>query len=83
MQSKVSIKTQSKSGNYSPQFKDDIGYVSVFVDSSKDYVIVDAFKGEGREYQRREVSLISIFKDGKEVWSGPFAHLCDHLRNDL
>lgn len=83
MQSKLSIKTQSKSGNHSPQLKDDIGYVSVFVDSSKDYVIVDAFKGEGREYQRREASMISIFQDGKMIWDGPFSNLCDHLRNDL
>ena len=77
--SKLSIKTQSKSGNHDPKLKTDIGYVTVFIDSDRDYVIADAFMGQGKNYQRREVSLLSLYKDGREVFTGSFTELCNLL----
>ena len=72
--SKLGIKTQNKRGG-NPLWKDDLGYVAVFVDGRANDIIVDAFVGTGEDYMRRDQSLININKDGRPVFSGTFDEL--------
>lgn len=72
-----------------PQVKDDIGRVGVFIDNSMgcqysggDSIMVDAFKGYGETYGRREECEIIIRKSGEEVFKGNFNELVTKLTSD-
>lgn len=72
-----------------PQVKDDIGRVGVFIDNSMgcqysggDTIKVDAFNGSGSTYERREQCEITITKSGEEVFKGNFDELVAKLTTD-
>lgn len=69
-----------------PQIKDDIGRVCVFVDNTNgcqivggDTIDVAAFDGYGDTYKRRGQCEIKIRKSGQEVFNGSFDELVNKL----
>ena len=84
-QSRLGYSVQGKRGG-TPQVKDDVGNVCVFIDNSMgcqiaggDSINVDAFKGYGESYGRREQCEITIRKSGNEVFRGRFDELVSRL----
>lgn len=84
-QSRLGYSIQGKRGG-TPQVKDDIGSVCVFIDNSmgcqisgSDSINVDAFKGYGETYGRRDQCEIIIRKSGNEVFKGNFDDLISKL----
>jgi hypothetical protein len=74
MKAKLDVKTTGiKGGN--PNYKE-TGKVVLFPDgSNKEYISIDAFKGSGNTYTRRNECLISVFDKHGRIWEGSFLDL--------
>lgn len=66
--------------------KDDLGSVSVFVDSpdgckpsTANSITIDAFEGRGETYKRRKTCGITIREGGKEIFKGTFTELATRI----
>lgn len=62
------------------------GYCSLNIDTLNSmfdgyFIEVDAFKGQGKTYKRREQCDIRIYKCGKLIFSGTFLELCEKLNS--
>ena len=75
----LAIKTQNVKGG-TPQFKDNVGYVSTFIGNNEDRIVVDAFEGFGETYKRREMHEISIFENGTLIFNGNKYELFEKLK---
>lgn len=64
MKAEVNLKVRGVKGG-SPSWNPNKGEVITFVDGQKDYISVDAYKGQGEEYKRRDKSKIEISISGK------------------
>ena len=77
---KLSLKTQgTKGGN--PTWKEKIGYSANFIDNQNDIIIIDAYRGQGKEYAERLVCNIEIHNNNDIIFEGSFEELCNKLKN--
>ena len=65
----LAVKTQNKKGN-TPQYKENLGYVTTFLRDDKDYIIVDDFQGSGENYKQRELTEIRVYHNGTLIFEG-------------
>jgi hypothetical protein len=79
MRTQVNLKTQNIKGN-EPKYKENIGYASVFIEEEDSLnIIVDAFKGAGNSYERRESGNIKIIHNGEVKFEGNINQLIQKL----
>ena len=76
--SKLKLKTQNTKGG-NPQWKEDLGYTALFLDSEDNRIIADAFEGLGASYKRREQTQIIITKGNVNHVFPSFDSLWNHL----
>ena len=74
----LQIKTQNRRGG-NPQFKDNLGYVTTFIDDDNK-IVVDNYKGQGETYEQRNEPQVTIFAKGKAVFNGTFEELEKQLK---
>ena len=82
-QSRLGYSIQGKRGG-SPQVKDDIGKVVTYIDNPNgctlgNAICVDAFKGSGESYERRDKCEVRIINNGDVVFDGDFCMLVEKL----
>jgi len=81
-ESKLSTKIQGvKGGNLS--YKEQNGRVVLFLDSSENNIIADAFAGCGASYKRREQTQIVIAKGSEMFTFNSFDDLFNHLQKTI
>lgn len=65
----LAVKTQNKKGN-TPQYKENLGFVTTFIRHSEDYIVVDDFEGAGETYKQRELTEIRVYHNGTLIFEG-------------
>lgn len=75
----LAVKTQNKRGN-TPLFKENLGYVSTFIDSNN-VISVDNYTGIGETYKKREDAEIIVQSEGVISFKGTFKELENELLN--
>lgn len=78
---KIEIKTTGIRGN-APKLEKK-GQVVLLIDDAEagNYIVADAYVGQGMGYQQRENTLIEVREDYKVLFSGTFAELLNKLKN--
>jgi len=56
------------------------GQIITFIDSSNNFICVDAFEGSGNSYKRRENSYIEVCHEGEFIFKGTFKELIEKLK---
>ena len=75
---RLTLKTRGiKGGSFAKMLNK--GQIIAFIDSFANYISVDAYKGQGDSYEKREECEIEISKDGK-IWKGTFEELFEKLK---
>ena len=69
----VALKTRGVKGGSFTKIENK-GQIVSFVDSYHNHISIDAYKGQGDSYEKREECQIEISKDGK-IWKGTFEEL--------
>lgn len=79
MKARLNLKTQDWQGR-EPKYTENIGYITSFIQNHENEgsITVDAFKGHGERYRRREEALI-IIRNGSQEWQGTFKSLLEIL----
>jgi hypothetical protein len=75
---KIDLKVTSSRKNSVPSYSENKGRVVTFVDNDEQYIAVDAFQDVFSKLERREVSEIQIYANGKS-WTGSFDELTKKL----
>ena len=85
-QSRLGYSIQGKRGG-TPQVKDDVGRILTYIDNANgcqpegaNAICVDAFKGYGDSYERREKCAVTIFNSGNIIFNGDFNELVNRLQ---
>lgn len=76
----LAIKTQNSQGGQ-PLYKENLGFVTTFLNHSEDFISVDNFEGSGESYKKRELSEITIVQNGKVLFSGDKYQLFEKLKS--
>lgn len=81
---KINVKVQGVRGN-KPKYDENKGCVTVFIEDNNrketGIILIDAFKGEGRTYQKLENNRIAIYSDyALLVFQGTFEELLNKLK---
>ena len=84
MTEKANLKTTVqgiKGGDFSPLKEK--GCIISYVDKQANLITLDSFQGTGLDYEKREETLITIRRDGKNYFNGTFDELCIALRQGM
>ena len=72
----IEVKTQNRRGGI-PQYKENLGYATTFIDGNR--ITVDNYKGQGESYEKREQPKVTIIIRGVEMFVGTFEELQNRL----
>lgn len=75
----LAIKTQGIKGQ-EPQYKENLGLVTTFINHSEDFISVDNFEGYGESYKKRELTEIKIVQNGTVLFQGNKYELFEKLK---
>ena len=77
----ILIETQGIKGGQAKSQR--VGYVLACLRHSQDRIIIDDYKGQGDNYEQRELQLIEIIQNGKILFSGDKYELFEILKNNI
>jgi len=74
----ISLETQGVKGGQTKKTSS-LGSTATFLRHEQDYILIDDFEGFGKDYKQRELTEITIVKNGKILFQGDKYQLFEKL----